>query len=381
MLHWLLSLFQEDIPTLWRLINYLAFRGAGAAVTALLLSFLVGPPIIRRLQAMKVQQGVRQGTPDSHKGKAATPTMGGLILLVAGIGPAVLWTRLDNPYVIVALIVTIWMGGIGFLDDYLKLKQKREGRVVDGLVERYKLAGQITIGLMVGILLWKVPLSSLPGASTSVPFFKYIIIVPAWSAIEFLYVGWVTFILTGVSNSTNLTDGLDGLSAGLCAIALATFGLFAYVMGRTDASAYLQLFYLPGAGELAVFCLALAGACAGFLWFNAHPAQVFMGDTGALALGGALGAIAILLKSEFLLLFIGGVFVAETVSVILQRGVFKYRKARFGLEYAKANRLFKRAPLHHHFEMKGWPESQVVVRFWILGILCAFVALTTLKLR
>ena len=381
MLHWLLSLFQDDIRTLWRLINYLAFRGAGAAVTALLVSFLVGPSIIRRLRAMKVQQGVRQGTPDSHKGKASTPTMGGLILLVAGIGPALLWTRLDNPYVIVALIVTIWMGGIGFLDDYLKLKQKREGRVVDGLVERYKLAGQITIGLMVGILLWKVPLSSLPGASTSVPFFKYIIIVPAWTAIEFLYVGWVTFILTGVSNSTNLADGLDGLSAGLSAIALATFGLFAYVMGRTDASAYLQLFYLPGAGELAVFCLALAGACAGFLWFNAHPAEVFMGDTGALALGGALGSIAILLKSEFLLLFIGGVFVAETVSVILQRAVFKYRKARHGLEYAKANRLFRKAPLHHHFEMKGWPESQVVVRFWILGILCAFVALTTLKLR
>lgn len=380
MLHWLLSPLQDNIGTL-RLLNYIAFRGAGAAVTALLFSFLVGPPIIARLRAMKVQQGVRQGTPDSHKGKAATPTMGGLILLVAGIGPALLWVRLDNPYVVIALIVTIWMGGIGFLDDYLKLKQKREGRVVDGLVERYKLAGQITIGLMVGILLWKSPLSSLPGASTTVPFFKYILIVPAWPAIEFLYVGWVTFILTGVSNSTNLTDGLDGLSAGLCAIALVTFGLFAYVMGRTDASAYLDLFYLPGAGELAVFCLALAGACTGFLWFNCHPAQVFMGDTGALALGGALGSIAVLLKSEFLLLFIGGVFAAETLSVILQRVVFKYRKATRGLEYAKANRLFKKAPLHHHFEMTGWTESQVVVRFWILGILCAFVALTTLKLR
>lgn len=380
MLHWLLSPLQDEIPTL-RLINYLAFRGAGAAVTALLLSFLVGPPIIRWLRAMKVQQGVRQGTPDSHKGKAATPTMGGLILLAAGIGPAVLWTRLDNPYVIVALIVTIWMGGIGFLDDYLKLKQKREGRDVAGLVERYKLAGQITIGLMVGILLWRVPLSTLPGASATLPFFKYIIIVPAWPALEWLYVGWVTFILTGVSNSVNLADGLDGLSAGLSAIALVTFGLFAYVMGRVDASEYLQLFYLPGSGELAVFCLALAGACTGFLWFNAHPAEVFMGDTGALALGGAIGAIAILLKSEFLLLFIGGVFVAETMSVILQRGVFKFRKARHGIEYAKANRLFRKAPLHHHFEMKGWTESQVVVRFWILGILCAFVALTTLKLR
>lgn len=380
MLYWLLSRFQDDIGTL-RLLNYIAFRGAGAAVTAVLLAFLVGPPIIRRLRAMKVQQGVRQGTPDSHQSKAATPTMGGLIMLVAGIGPAVLWTRLDNPYVVIALIVTIWMGGIGFLDDYLKLKQKREGRVVDGLVERYKLAGQITIGIMVGILLWKSPLSTLPGASTSVPFFKYILIVPAWPALEFLYVGWVTFILTGVSNSTNLTDGLDGLSAGLCAIALVTFGLFAYVMGRFDASAYLYLFYLPGAGELAVFCLALAGACTGFLWFNCHPAQVFMGDTGALALGGALGSIAILLKSEFLLLFIGGVFAAETFSVILQRFVFKYRKARYGLEYAKANRVFKKAPLHHHFEMLGWKESQVVVRFWILGIVCAFVALTTLKLR
>lgn len=380
MLHWLLSPLQEHIPTL-RLINYLAFRGAGAAVTALLLSFMVGPLIIRKLRAMKVQQGVRQGTPDTHQEKAATPTMGGLILLTAGIIPALLWTRLDNPYVIVTLIVTMWMGGIGFLDDYLKLKQKREGRVVDGLVERYKLAGQITIGLMVGILLWQVPLSTLPGASTTVPFFKYIIIVPAWAAIEFLYVGWVTFMLTASSNSVNLTDGLDGLASGLSAIALVTFGLFAYVMGRTDASTYLQLFYLPGAGELAVFCLALAGACVGFLWFNAHPAQVFMGDTGALALGGAIGAIAILLKSEFLLLFIGGVFAAETTSVILQRVVFKYRKARYGVEHARKHRLFLKAPLHHHFEMKGWPETQVVIRFWILGIFCAFVALTTLKLR
>jgi len=379
-LHWLLSPLQDDFPILG-LFNYISFRGAGAAVTALLLSFLVGPPIIRRLSAMKVQQGVRQGTPDSHKGKANTPTMGGLILLTSGLVPALLWTRLDNPYVIIALIVTIWMGSIGFLDDYLKLKQKREGRVVDGLVERYKLAGQITIGLMVGILLWKAPLSSLPGASTTLPFFKYVIVVAAWPALEFLYVGWVTFILTGASNAVNLTDGLDGLSAGLCAIALATFGLFAYVMGRIDASAYLLIFYLPGAGELTVFCLAFVGACTGFLWFNAHPAQVFMGDTGALALGGAIGAIAILLKSEFLLLFVGGVFAAETTSVILQRGVFKYRKAKYGVEYARANRLFRKAPLHHHFEMKGWTESQVVVRFWILGILCAFVALTTLKLR
>jgi phospho-N-acetylmuramoyl-pentapeptide-transferase len=382
LLYWILSPLIDEFPTL-RLITYLSFRGAGAAVTALLLSFLIGPSITRRLRAMKVQQGVRQGTPDSHQGKAGTPTMGGLILLSSGLVSTVLWARFDlpNEYVTVVLAVTVWMGAIGFLDDYLKLRQKREGKEHVGLVERYKLAGQVTIGVIVGLYLWLNPLSPLPGASTTVPFFKYVLVVPATAMLAVLYVPWVTFILTGVSNAVNLTDGLDGLAAGLSAIALVTFGLFAYVMGRVDASAYLQLFYLPDAGELAIFCLALVGACIGFLWFNAHPAQVFMGDTGALALGGAIGAIAVLLKSEFLLLFIGGVFAAETVSVILQRLVFKYRRRRYGLEYAKANRLFRRAPLHHHFELKGWAESQVVVRFWILGILCAFVALTTLKLR
>jgi len=194
-------------------------------------------------------------------------------------------------------------------------------------------------------------------------------------------VAFVTFILTGTSNAVNLTDGLDGLAAGLCAIAAATFAMFAYVMGRVDTSTYLNIFYLRNAGELTIFCTAIFGACVGFLWYNAHPADVFMGDTGSLALGGALGAVAILLKSEFLLLIVGGVFVAETASVILQRSVFKYRKRRHGEEYAKANRVFRRAPLHHHFELKGWYEVQVVTRFWILGILCAFFALTTLKLR
>lgn len=380
MLYWLLTPFQSDV-SIFRLINYISFRAAGAAVTALLLAFLVGPAIIRRLRAMRVQQVVRKGTPDSHQSKGATPTMGGLILLTASLGSTLLWTRLDNRYVLIALLVTAWMGMIGFVDDYLKLKQKREGRENVGLVERYKLAGQIAIGLIVGFILWRYPLSSLPGASTTVPFFKYVLIVPATAALAWLYVPWVTFMLTGVSNSVNLTDGLDGLAAGLAAIALSTFGLFAYVMGRVDASAYLQLFYLRDAGELTVFSMALVGACIGFLWFNANPAEVFMGDTGALALGGAIGAIAVLLKSEFLLLFIGGVFMAETVSVMLQRSVFKWRRRRHGLEYAKANRLFRKAPLHHHFEEIGWTEPQVVVRFWILGILCAFVALTTLKLR
>lgn len=380
MLYWLLTPLQSDV-SVFRLINYISFRAAGAAVTALLLAFIIGPATIRRLRAMRVQQVVRKGTPETHQHKGATPTMGGVILLIASLVSTLLWTRLDNRYVLIALLVTVWMGLIGFVDDYLKLKQKREGRENVGLVERYKLAGQVAIGVVVGVILWQWPLSSLPGASTTLPFFKYVLIVPAATWLAWLYVPWVTFMLTGVSNSVNLTDGLDGLAAGLSAIALTTFGLFAYVMGRVDASEYLQLFYLRDAGELTVYCMALVGACIGFLWYNAHPAQVFMGDTGSLALGGAIGAIAVLLKSEFLLLFIGGVFMAETISVILQRTAFKWRRRRYGLEFARANRLFRKAPLHHHFEELGWPEAQVVVRFWILGILCAFLALTTLKLR
>jgi phospho-N-acetylmuramoyl-pentapeptide-transferase len=381
LLHYLLSRFLEDVPPL-RLITYISVRAAAAAVTALLLSFILGPPIIRRLRAMRVNQVVREGTPDSHQSKGETPTMGGTMVLACALIPTVLWARFDNQrYVILAMLVTLWMGAIGFLDDYLKLRQRREGKKNEGLVERYKLAGQISIGVLFGLILWKYPVSDLPGASTTLPFFKYVLVVPLAAGLAWLYVPWVTFILTGVSNSVNLTDGLDGLAAGLSAIAIGTFALFAYLMGRVDGAEYLQLFYLFGAGELTVYCMALFGACIGFLWYNTHPAQVFMGDTGALALGGAIGAIAILLKSEFLLLFIGGVFAVETTSVIIQRVVFKVRKARHGEEYAKKNRVFLTAPIHHHFEKKGWHESQVVVRFWILGILCAFVALATLKLR
>jgi phospho-N-acetylmuramoyl-pentapeptide-transferase len=273
------------------------------------------------------------------------------------------------------------MGGIGFLDDYLKLKQKREGKKNEGLVERYKLAGQVVAGVALALYLMIFPLSTHPGASTSLPFFKYVLIVPATAAIAWLYVPFVTFVLTGFSNAVNLTDGLDGLATGLTGIAAGTLAVFAYIMGRIDTSNYLQIFYLRGAGELTIFCAAVLGACIGFLWFNTFPAQVFMGDTGSLALGGALGAVAILLKSEFLLVIVGGVFVAETASVLIQRVVFKYRKRTRGEAYAKANRVFLRAPLHHHFELKGWPETQVVVRFWILGIFCAILALSTLKLR
>ncbi len=380
MLYYLLQPLARDVR-IFNLLNYITFRAAGAFVTALLLSFVLGPMIIRRLRAMAVHQVVREGTPDTHAGKGTTPTMGGLIILVASVVPVALWARVDNRYVLLAVLTMLWMGGIGFLDDYLKLRQKRAGLKNEGLVERYKLAGQVTCGVGLGLWLWLSPLSALPGASTTVPFFKYLLIVPASGAVAWLYVLWVTFILTGFSNAVNLTDGLDGLATGLMAIAVLTLGLFCYVAGRVDTSAYLQIFYLKGVGELTVFCGAVVGACIGFLWYNAHPAQVFMGDTGSLALGGALGAIAILLKSEFLLLIVGAVFVAETLSVIIQRTAFKYRKRRYGLEYAQKNRVFRRAPLHHHFELMGWPETQVVIRFWILGVLCAILALSTLKLR
>ncbi len=380
MLYFLLKPFAKSVSLL-NLLNYITFRAAAAFVTALVMCFIFGPMIIRRLREMAVHQVVREGTPDSHQGKGTTPTMGGIIILLATFVPVLLWARLTNRYVWLAMAVTAWMGVIGFLDDYLKLKQKREGKKNEGLVERYKLAGQVLCGLGLGTVLLLAPVSTLPGASTTLPFFKYVLIVPAFAWAAWLYIPWVTFILTGVSNAVNLTDGLDGLSSGLVAIAMLTLGIFAYLIGRTDTSSHLLIFYLSGAGELTIFCAAVVGACMGFLWYNAHPAQVFMGDTGSLALGGAVGAVALLLKSEFLLLFIGALFFAETASVIIQRTVFKYRRRKYGLEYAQKHRVFRRAPLHHHFEMAGWPETQVVIRFWIIGILCALLALSTLKLR
>ncbi len=377
MLNYLLVPLVRDFGFL-RVFNYISFRAAGAAVTALLVSFIVGPLIINRLRRMRLHQVIREGTPDSHQEKRRTPTMGGLIILAATLIPTILWAKLSSRYVLIAMFVMLWMGFIGFIDDFLKLKQRQAGKKNTGLIEGYKLLGQISIGIALGWFLWHYPLSTLPGASTTLPFYKYILIVPSFA---WVYVLFVTFVLTGTSNAVNITDGLDGLAAGLTAIAVLTLALFAYVIGRIDASAYLQVFYLRGAGELTVFCAAIMGACIGFLWYNTHPAQVFMGDTGSLALGGALGVIAILLKSEFVLLIVGGVFVAEMMSVIIQRVVFKVNRRRKGLEYAQSHRVFRLAPLHHHFEKGGWDESQVVVRFWILGILCAFLALSTLKLR
>lgn len=368
---------------IFNVFQYISFRAVGAAVTALLLCFIVGPIIMRALRRQSVNQVVREGTPLTHAGKGSTPTMGGLIILGSAIGSLLIWGRfsLAHPYLLIAIFVTLWMGVIGFLDDFLKLQQKKRGEKNRGLIERYKLAGQVICGLSLGWYLWQHPLSpNLPGASTTLPFFKYysVTFLPGFA---FLYVLFTTFILTGTSNAVNITDGLDGLASGLSVIAFGTFAIFAYIIGRVDYTKFLNLFFLQDAGELTVFCLAMVGALIGFLWFNTHPAEVFMGDTGALALGGGLGAVAILLKSEFVLAFVGLVFVAEMMSVILQRFVFKYRRNRYGLEYAQSHRVFRRAPLHHHFEELGWKETQVVVRFWIVGILCAFFALSTLKLR
>jgi phospho-N-acetylmuramoyl-pentapeptide-transferase len=358
----------------FNVFNYISFRAAGATVTAILLAFIVGPAVIRRLKDRGIGQIVRSDGPPSHQSKRGTPTMGGIIVLICTIVPTLLWARLDSRYVLVAAVATLWMGSIGFVDDYLKVVQGKSR----GLVARHKLAGQVTFGIALGsyLLLW--PMSNeLPAASTTLPFFKYVLVAMP----PVLYVAFVTLVVTGSSNAVNLTDGLDGLAAGLTMIAAAAFAVFSYIFGRFDYSDYLWVYYLPGSGELAIFCASLMGAALGFLWYNAHPSEIFMGDTGSLAIGGAFGTVAILLKSEFLLLLVGGVFVAEVVSVIIQTSVFRWRRARRGREYARQHRVFRMAPLHHHFEQLGWPESKVVTRFYIIAVMCALLALATLKVR
>jgi phospho-N-acetylmuramoyl-pentapeptide-transferase len=375
MLHELLGPLSDQY-LLFNLFNYLSFRTAGAVVTALLIAFVIGPAIIRRLREKKVGQVIRAEGPASHQGKRGTPTMGGIIILIATVVSTVLWASFPSRFVVTALGAILWMGGIGFLDDYLKIVQGKSR----GLVAKWKLAGQCSFGLALGLtlLFWPaVPPETIPETGTTIPFFKYVVVIFA----PWLYVVFVTGVVAGFSNAVNLTDGLDGLATGLTAIAAAAFAVFAYAFGRTDMTEYLNLFYLPGAGELAIFCGALMGASLGFLWFNAHPAQVFMGDTGSLAIGGAFGTISILLKAEFLLVLVGAVFVAETASVMIQTGAYKWFKRTRGKEYADTHKVFRMAPLHHHFEKLGWHETTVVTRFYIIGLLAALLALGTLKLR
>jgi len=358
-----------DVHIVFNLFRFITFRAAGALVTSLVLAFVLGPVIIKALSRFRVGQVVRSEGPATHLPKAGTPTMGGVLIVLSTGLSTLLWAELTNWYTILALLTLVAMAAIGFMDDYLKVVQGRTA----GLIARYKMLGQWIFGLGLGLFLILHPISPIDPNRTMLPFFSDLsLLFEPW-----LYVVFVGFIVSGSSNAVNITDGLDGLAAGLTAIAAATFGVFAYLLGRVDSSAYLGLFYLPGAGELTVLALSLAGGCLGFLWFNAHPAEVFMGDTGSLALGGAIGAMAILLKAEFLLAIVGGVFVMEALSVILQVSYFRYSAAKYG----SGRRLFRMAPIHHHFEQLGWPESKVIVRFWIMGILCAMIAFSALKIR
>lgn len=358
-----------DQHIFFNLFNYITVRAAGGMFTAVIISLAFGGPIIRWLRVLRFGQVVRSDGPDTHLKKAGTPTMGGVLIIVATLVSTLLWADLTNPYTLITLLVLVWLGALGFLDDYLKVVRRRS----EGLVGKYKLVGQGAIGLIVGAILLLSPISPLPPNWTSLPLLAdYYLKIST-----FLFIPWVMFVIAGASNAVNLSDGLDGLAGGLTAIAAATFAVFAYLIGRIDTSRYLGFFYLPGSGELAILCLALVGATLGFLWFNAHPADVFMGDTGALSLGGVLGVVAILLKTEFLLGIVGGVFVIEALSVMAQVVYFKYTARRYG----KGQRLLRMAPLHHHFEKAGWSETKVIFRFWILGVLCSLIAFSTLKIR
>ena len=351
-----------------RLFGYIMFRVAMAMLTSLVLCFVIGPPTIAWLTRLRFGQVVRTDGPQTHLKKAGTPTMGGMLIIMSCVVSSLLWCEW-NRYVLIAVIVLVWLGALGFLDDYLKVVRRRP----EGLVGRYKLIGQGLLGALVGAYLLFWPISSAQVNATGVPFLANVVfVIPI-----FLYVPWVMFILMGTSNAVNLSDGLDGLAAGLTAIAAFTFGAFAYLTSNFKFAAYLDLPFLSGAGELAIFCMALAGSLLGFLWYNAHPAEVFMGDTGSLALGGALGIVAIMLKMEFQLVIIGGIFVLEALSVIGQVLYFKYTFKRTG----KGERLLLMAPLHHHFEKKGWAESKIFVRFWILGLFFSLIAFSTLKIR
>lgn len=355
--------------------QYITTRMALAAITALLISFIFGPKIINLIRRKQIgeQAKVELQSVGLHVSKAGTPTMGGLIVLSSLLIPTLLWANLSNMFIIVILITTAFMGAVGFLDDYLKVIKK----LPKGLIGRYKIVGQVSIGLFVASMIYFFPelfsdsyykIKTL----TTVPFLKY-----AQFDFGILYFPIVIFIITATSNAVNLTDGLDGLAIGTVGITALAFALLAYVSGNYNFANYLNIIYIKGAGELAIFVAALVGACLGFLWFNSYPAQIFMGDTGSLALGGALGCLSILIKKEFLLPILGGIFFAEAVSVILQVSYFKYTRKKYG----EGKRLFKIAPLHHHFEKSGIHEAKIVSRFYIVAVILAIVAMTTLKIR
>ena len=345
--------------------RYITFRTAAASLTALLLSLLLGPLMIRKLREFQIGQVIRQEGPATHRTKAGTPTMGGLLILTAAITPTLLWADLRNPFTWIAMGATSAFGAIGFLDDYLKIVRRSH----HGLKPRYKLGWQVVVGIGVGLSLMVLASQepSLYNTRLIFPFFKRFIPEIGW-----MYVPFAVLVLVGATNAVNLTDGLDGLAISVFAVAAAAFTALAYVSTHFVFAQYLQLVKLPSeAAELTIFCGALVGASLGFLWWNCHPADVFMGDVGSLALGGALGTVALLIKQEFLLVIVGGVFVIEALSVIVQVGSFKMT----------GSRVFRMAPLHHHFELIGWSEPKVIWRFLIIAIIFALFSLTTLKLR
>ena len=359
----------EDVHIFFNLFNYLTVRSAGAMATGLILTLILGRPVIAWLKRKGIVDVPRNGLA-REAAREPKANMGGVLIVGVVALTTLLWAELTNHYTLAALVVMLWMGGIGFLDDYLKVVRGTPR----GLAQAYKWTGSLVLAAGLGLyLLYWGPSSPAGPTTTNLPIFdEWVLVIEPWA-----YLLWVTVVLNGATHSVNMTDGLDGLAPGLVAIAMGAFGVFAYVIGRIDTSAYLGLLYLPGAGELAVFAFAITGTVLGFLWFNAQPARVIMGDTGSLALGGAIGGTAVLLKAELLLVAVGGVFVAEAASVIIQTRYFKYTKRRFG----EGRRVFRCAPIHHHFQMLGWRNEQIVVRFWILGILCAMVGFATLKLR
>lgn len=347
----------------FNLFRYITVRSAAAMVTALIISLLLGPMFIRWLRRRQYGEQIRHDGPASHQSKAGTPTMGGLIILAGILIPTLLWANLTSFPVLMIMMVTAVLGLIGYIDDYSKVVLKKRG----GMLAKTKFGGQAILGLVFGLLVAYASPEGLYDGTTSIPFFKNYVL-----NLGVLYIPFIVLVLTGTSNAVNLTDGLDGLATGLSGLCFIAFGGIAYVTGRLDYSNYLAIEYLPGTGELTIFCSAVIGSALGFLWFNAHPAEVFMGDTGSLPLGGALGAIAILIRKELLLLIVGGVFAVTAASVIIQVVSYRYRGGK---------RVFKMAPLHHHFELSGWSETKIVVRYWIVGAMCALFTLATLKIR
>jgi len=362
MLYYLLYPLRDSISG-FNVFRYITFRTAAAAITAMLISFILGPWLIERMRQIKLGQFIREEGPKSHQQKAGTPTMGGILINVAILIPTILWADIFNPYIWIILFVTFAYGAIGFLDDYRKLVKKRNL----GLTTKEKFTMQILVALAAGLAIAYLP-SIHNNYSTVVtfPFLKHFALNlgPA-------YIGLIVIMLVGCSNGVNLTDGLDGLAIGSTLIVAVTYTILTYAAGNFRIADYLRIAWVPQTGELAVFCGAMVGASLGFLWFNAHPAEIFMGDVGSLSLGGAIGCLAVIIKQEILLGLVGGLFVLEGMSVVLQVASFKLT----------GRRIFKMSPLHHHFELSGWKETKVVVRFWIIAIIFALVSLSTLKLR